>query len=217
MSARAMGALADGARPGLKPTSDNSPVLPPPTGEGLVVRAGKTASRIRRNEGLRGYSVRTQVWTRYCGYFLTIVLCYAAANWAFAGIPAWRHGGEMLLYSVCTILVVSVVGSVLYADKRDEIQRAARQYAFGIVALPGAFLSLFMRIVARALATNNGDDMFVSMLRGNGLPLMYMTLVIVPVFVYVKYIFGGIRSQNRSGLVDEEFIATYMRQDGIQR
>jgi hypothetical protein len=59
--------------------------------------------------------------------------------------------------------------------------------------------------------------MFLSLLRGNALPLMYFTLVVVPVFVYAKYVFGGIRSANRSGLADEEFIATYMRQDGAQR
>ena len=105
----------------------------------------------------------------------------------------------------------------MYADARDEINRAARQYAFGIVALPAAAMSVFMRIVSQALASNSGEDMFVSMLRGNGLPLMYMTLVIIPVFVFVKYIFGGIRSQNRSGMANEEFMSTYLRQDGVQR
>jgi phosphotransferase system glucose/maltose/N-acetylglucosamine-specific IIC component len=123
----------------------------------------------------------------------------------------------MLLYSVATILVVATIGSILYAEARDEIQRAARQYAFGIVALPAAALSAFMRVVSKALASNSGDDLFVSMLRGNGLPLMYMTLVIIPVFVFVKYVFGGIRSQNRSGMLDEEMLATFQRQDGKQR
>jgi hypothetical protein len=46
---------------------------------------------------------------------------------------------------------------------------------------------------------------------------MYFTLVVVPVFVYAKYVFGGVRTANRSGLADEEFMATYMRQDGAQR
>jgi hypothetical protein len=40
---------------------------------------------------------------------------------------------------------------------------------------------------------------------------------IIPVFVFVKYIFGGIRSQNRSGMLDEEMLATFQRQDGRQR
>ena len=183
----------------------------------FVDRAHKAASRVRTNEGLRGYSVRTQVWVRYIGYFLLIAFCTGCAKWSFSAIPAWRHGGEMLLYSVATILVVATIGSVLYAEARDEIQRAARQYAFGIVALPAAALSVFMRIVSQALSSNSGDDLFVSMLRGNGLPLMYMTLVIIPVFVFVKYVFGGIRSQNRSGMLDEEMLATFQRQDGRQR
>ena len=121
----------------------------------FVDRAHKAASRVRTNEGLRGYSVRTQVWVRYIGYFLLIAFCTGCAKWSFSAIPAWRHGGEMLLYSVATILVVATIGSVLYAEARDEIQRAARQYAFGIVALPAAALSVFMRPIAIAVASHN--------------------------------------------------------------
>jgi phosphotransferase system glucose/maltose/N-acetylglucosamine-specific IIC component len=210
-TAYAPGAFADGARPGAVGTTAQT------QRDGVVERAHKAASRIRTNEGLRGYSVRTQVLVRYVGYFFLTLVSFIMAKWSFAAIPQWRHGGEMLLYSVCTILTVGCIGSVMYADARDEINRSARQYAFGIVALPGAALSVFMRIVSQALESSSGEDMFVSMLRGNGLPLMYMTLVIIPVFVFVKYIFGGIRSQNRSGMANEEFMSTYLRQDGIQR
>jgi hypothetical protein len=210
-TAYAPGAFSDGARPGAVNHT------PSASRDNVVERAHKAASRIRTNEGLRGYSVRTQVLVRYVGYFFLTVVCYLMSKWAFAAIPQWRHGGEMLLYSVCTILTVASVGSILYADARDEINRAARHYAFGIVALPAAAMSVFMRIVSQALESNTGEDMFVSMLRGNGLPLMYMTVVIIPVFVFVKYIFGGIRSQNRSGMANEEFMSTYLRQDGVQR
>lgn len=194
------------------------PLLRAPDGNGsLVLRAEKLASRVRTVEGPRGFAVRTQVWLRHLGYFLTLMLCVGASHWAFQAIPAWRHGGQMLLYAVTAILVVAVIGSVLYAEARGEIQRSARHYAFGIVALPGTALALFMRVVSQALEGSGGEDMFVAILRGNGLPLMYVTLVVIPVFVYAKYIFGGIRTSNRSGLADEEFMATYMRQDGAQR
>ena len=210
------GTFSDGAPP-IKNTAAHADVpFDAPTGS-LIVRAEQVASRVRRIEGPRGIAVRTNVWVRHLGYLFTIALCTGTSHWAFQAIPAWRHGGEMLLYAVTAILFIAVIGSVLYAEARYEIQKSARHYAFGIVALPGAALAVFMRVVSQALANSGGDDMFVSILRGNGLPLMYVTLVVVPVFVFAKYIFGGIRTSNRSGLADEEFIATYLRQDGAQR
>lgn len=208
------GAFSDGAP--LSPPTSTSVPFDAPEGS-LILRAEKVASRVRRTEGPRGIAARSQVWVRHVGYFLTLILCVGAAHWSFQAIPAWRHGGEMLLYAVTAILLIAVIGSVLYAEARGEIQKSARHYAFGIVALPGASLSLFMRVVSQALSGSGGDDMFVSILKGNGLPLMYVTLVVIPVFVFAKYIFGGVRTSNRSGLADEEFLATYLRQDGGQR
>lgn len=183
----------------------------------IVETVARAASRIRQFEGPRGYSLRAHIVVRYASLWLTLLLCSGLAHWAFADLPQWRHGGSMMLYSACAILLVGVIGSVLYAEAREEIVKTAKHYCLGIVALPGAALAVFMRIVAVSLNGNTSDDVFISLLRGNGLPLMYFTLVVIPVFVFTKYVFGGVRSANRSGLADEEFIATYMRQDGSQR
>ena len=103
-TAYAPGAFSDGARPGAVSRT------PSASRDNVVERAHKAASRIRTNEGLRGYSVRTQVLVRYVGYFFLTVVSYLMAKWSFAAIPQWRHGGEMLLYSVCTILTVASIG-----------------------------------------------------------------------------------------------------------
>ena len=200
---------ADGA-----PLGSSSVALTHPP---LIDRVAKQATRIRSFEGVRGYSLRAQLISRYAGYWLALLVCAAISHWSFKAMPAWSHGGIMMLYSVCAILVVAVVGTVLYAEARDEIVKTAKHYAMGIVALPGAGMALFMRTVSTALQDASSEDMFLSLLRGNALPLMYFTLVVVPVFVYAKYVFGGVRAANRSGLADEEFMATYMRQDGAQR
>ena len=147
-----------------------------------------------------------------------IVLCFAITRWAFAANATWRFGGHVLLYSVAFMLATAAVGSILYADSREQIYEQARHFAFGLVLLPSTALSLFMRLVNQALDTPAADgDMFASILRGNGLPLVYFATVTLPPFVLAKYIFGGIRNINRQAMADEEQLAAMMRQDGYQR
>jgi hypothetical protein len=141
----------------------------------------------------------------------------AIAHWAFSDRPQWRFGGLLMLFSVAFILVIAAAGTVFYAESRQQIVDQARHFAFGIVAFPGAALAVFMRVVSAALEPVGEGDMFTSILRGSGLPLVYFSLVAIPAFVFAKYVFGGLRSVNRRALADEETLATYMRHDGWQR
>lgn len=218
------GAYADGAplNSGAPPAFDASPdgvaITPPPVQGSVVDRATRAVGRIRTIEGPRGIAERSTVVVRHVGQFVVILLSCGVTHWAFAPQPSWRYGGLVMLYSIAFIMVVAAVGTVLYADSRMDVVRQARHFAFGIVALPGAALALFMRLINQALTgPGTEEDMFVSVLRGNGLPLVFFSLVTIPAVVFAKYVFGGIRSANRSALTDEEMLATYTRQDGWQR
>jgi hypothetical protein len=192
-------------------------IATPPEG-GIVARTTRVASRIRTVEGLRGYSTRASVLARHAASFVGLLMCISVCHWAFSAIPAWRFGGLVMLYSVTFIAVIAAIGTIIYADARSEIHSQARHFVFGIIALPGAAMAIFMRIINGALtAPSAQEDMFISVLRGNALPLAYFSLVVIPAFVFAKYIFGGIRSANRSAMTAEETLATYMRSDGWQR
>jgi len=222
------GVYADGAPPVSHETGRTTTARPynfdipdsiatPPQG-GVVARTTRVASRMRTIEGMRGYSTRTALLARHAASFLGLMVCVAISHWAFASIPAWRFGGLVMLYSVTFIFLIAAIGSIVFAEARAEIQNQARHFVFGIIALPGASMAIFMRVINSNLATPSAqEDMFISVLRGNALPLAYFTLVVIPAFVFAKYVFGGIRSANRSALTSEETIATYMRHDGWQR
>ncbi len=228
-----MGAYADGAPPVAPPrptpTYQGSPspytITSPysiPTEyehapEGIVARTTRAASRIRTFEGPRGYATRGALIAKNVSAFCGLLACIALTHWCFSAIPTWRFGGMVMLYAVALMFAVCFVGTVLYADSRHEIARQCRHFTYGITVLPGTALAIFMRVVHSALAGSASDDMFVSLLRGNALPLVYFSVAVIPAFVYAKYVFGGIRSANRSALNDEELLATYMRQDGWQR
>lgn len=182
-----------------------------------VERVIKTATRIRQFEGWRGYTNRTLVAMRQVGAILTLIGCYLLADWSFASRSTLRFGGEMLLFAVAFIQVCAAVGTVIYAESRYQIVDQARHFTFGIVALPGAALALFIRIIDSAIGDSAGDDVFTGMLMGNGLPLVYFSVVMIPAFVFAKYIFGGLRAVNRKALADEETMAAYMRHDKLQR
>ncbi|MFA5566682.1 MAG: hypothetical protein WDA77_12305 [Acidimicrobiia bacterium] len=176
-----------------------------------------TVSRIRATQGLRGYSERAVEIVRHIGYVLCILGCVAVTSWAFSTSPVWRSGGQLMLYSIAFMLVCAVVGSVFYADQRKDIEEQYRQFVFGIVALPGTALALFMRLINSMLDTPNTDnDMFASILRGDGLGLLYVVAVLIPPAVFAKYVFGGLRTMNKSRMTDEEQMAAWMRQDGAQ-
>jgi hypothetical protein len=217
-SAPRVSVFADGA-PSHIPTPapwDADPA-PAPPGDGVVGKAGRAVSRIRSFEGLRGYSTRVTVALRQVGALFTLLACSATAHWAFSDRPTWHFGGVLMLFSLAFILAIAAVGTVLYAESRQQIVDQARHFAFGIVALPGAALSVFMRVVSSSLGDAGETDMFASILRGSALPLVYFSLVAIPAFVFAKYVFGGLRSVNRRGLADEEALASYMRHDGYQR
>lgn len=216
------GGWADGtARDGYGPGGgyDNGAAsIPHQSAPGVVARATKAVSRIRSFEGPRGYSTRVSVALRHFCYLLTIVTCSGLTHWAFQPNQTWRMGGKIMLFSCSFMLVTAAVGSLLYADQRHQVIEQCRHFVFGIVCLPGAALALFMRLVSSAIDKPSAEgDMFVQVLTGNGMPLMFIAIVIIPAFVYAKYVFGGIRSTNRAALSDEESMATYMRQDGFQR
>jgi hypothetical protein len=226
MTRHSLGVYADGAP--LSVAAPSQPARPyhydlpdslatPPSG-GLVARTTRVASRMRTFEGLRGYSTRVSVVARHASSFLGLLLCVAICHWAFAPVASWRFGGMVMLYSVTFISLIAAIGTVLYAEARSDIQRQCRHFIFGIIALPGTSMALFMRLIHGNLtAPSAQEDMFVSVLRGNALPLAYFSLVVIPAFVFAKYVFGGIRSANRSAMTAEEQLATYMRHDGWQR
>jgi hypothetical protein len=226
---RLSGIYADGAPPTAAEAAVRTPtarpynfdipssIATPPKG-GVVARTTHVASRMRTIEGMRGYSTRASLLARHAASFLGLLVCVAICHWSFSAIPAWRFGGLVMLYSVTFIFIIAAVGTIIFAEARADIQNQARHFVFGIIALPGTSMAIFMRIVNSALATpSSQEDMFISVLRGNALPLAYFTLVVIPAFVFAKYVFGGIRSANRAALTSEETMATYMRHDGWQR
>ena len=208
---------ADGAPPTPQPHMPwaGEPDAAPEEGS-TVARVVKSASRIRQFEGWRGYSNRTLGAVRQLGAVLFLVACYLLAHWCFSDRYTLRFGGEMLIFSVAFIQVIAAIGTIIYAESRYQIIDQARHFTFGIVALPGAAVAVFMKIIDSSIGVSGGDDIFTGMLLGNGLPLVYFSVVVIPAFVFAKYIFGGLRSVNRKALADEETIAAMMRHDKLQ-
>lgn len=193
---------------------ERNPASAPEEGS-TVERVINAATRIRSFEGWRGYSNRIVVAARQVGAFALLLLAYLATEWAFSGYDAWRHGGEMMLFSVATIQLSSALGTVMYAESRFKIIEQARQFTFGLVAFPAAGLAVFMRVVLSSVDVGSSSDVFTSMLIGNGLPLLFFSCVVIPAVVHLKYIFGGVRAASRAALADEEYIEQYSRYNGL--
>lgn len=212
MTGEKFSVFADGApqTPQAHAPWEGMPAAAPEDGS-TVARVLSAASRIRQFEGWRGYSNRALVALRQIGAFATLLICYLTTEWAFASNPSWEFGGEIMLFSVAFIQTVGAAGTILYAESRFQIVEQTRHFTFGIVALPAAVLSVFMRLITNSVTIDESSDIFTGMLLGNGLPLIYFSVVIIPPIVHGKYVFGGLRSVNRKAMADEEMMASYMR------
>jgi len=169
-------------------------------------------SRVVQFEGLRGRSTRAAVMLRYTAYALLILGCSAITQAATTGIRNASGGGLFLLLSCTMICLSGAFATMLYPNTRSEIIHRVRHYAFGIVAIPGTALALFLKAAQSWLGSG---DTLASTLGAAG-PVIFLATIVLPAFVFVKEMFG-IRTLNRSRLDDEEAVLLWTRQDGSQR
>jgi hypothetical protein len=164
-------------------------------------------------EGLRSVSTRTAVWLRHVVYALTLLLCAAVTSWSglFSGA-----GAAVLVGSAALLLVAGVLGTWLLPASRKEIIEQARHYAFGIVALPGAGIAVIYRLSLTWARSGSSSNSWLLDLSQNALPLVFFATVLLPIPVFIK-VLSGWRFLNRSRMDDQEAIALWTRQDGLQR
>lgn len=174
------------------------------------------ASRLRRVEGPRGYSLRTSVALRYATYLVVLVACCALTQGALDGAPRADGGGRWMFLSSAVMLLSASVGTGFYPNHRNEIIEQVRHFVFGIAVLPGTGLAIIMWAAESFLSSPGAtSDPFASTLEV-ALPIIFFCTVIIPCLVFIKVI-AGIRHLHRSRLDDEEMMALYTRQDGHQR
>lgn len=170
--------------------------------------------RRRRNEGLRGFSVRSTVFLRYLSYWFTIVAAGALAHYCFRSVPEASSGGIWLMASCAFQLVVAALGTLFFANRRDEILEQMRGYIFGYTVAPGIGVAVFMW-VARNMVSSGSEDMFVRT-AVYALPWIYFIPILIPSVIFLKMV-SGFKTIDRVGLDDEEILRIYTRNDGLQR
>lgn len=213
-------AYADGAPPagdppgppgGGGPTPGPGPGLPRPASLPERIR-----SRIESFEGRRGLSTRRALWLRYASYYLTVVLCSATTHAAFSRTSLWRSGGLVMFFSATVMVAAAALATFAFTNYRGEILAQLRHFLFGICCFPGVGVALFLWALQRFLSNPAARDDVVTNVAFNAIPIVYFTTVVLPVFVFVKMVFG-LRTFHRSRLDDEEMLRLYARQDGLQR
>ena len=177
----------------------------------ITDRATKAASRLSQFEGLRGRSTRASLVARYLSYILTIIFGSGLTQAATQGVKYAEDGGLFMLVSCTSVSVVGAVATLFYVNLRNEIIARVRHYIFGIIIFPGTLLALFIY----ATASWWGSDTFSTTI-STALPVLFLVTVVLPAFIFVKEI-AGMRTIYRSTLDDEEAVALWSRQDGLQR
>jgi heme/copper-type cytochrome/quinol oxidase subunit 3 len=148
---------------------------------------------------------------RYMSYFAVIVGASALTQALTAGIPNASNGGMWMFLSATVIVFGGALGTLFYANLRNEVIERVRHYVFGISVLPGLLVAVFLRATREFL----GGDAFGGTLEV-ALPIVFLCTVILPALVFIKEL-AGIRTLHRSRMDDQEAMALWTRQDGIQR
>lgn len=181
------------------------------TSDRITDRATRAASRLTQFEGLRGRSTRASLLFRYIAYVLTVIMGAGISQAATNGVKYAEGGGIFMLISCTSVSVVGAVATLFYVNLRNEIIARVRHYMFGIILFPGTLLALFIY----ATASWWGTDTFSTTV-STALPVLFLVTVVLPAFIFVKEI-AGMRTIYRSTLDDEEAVALWSRQDGLQR
>lgn len=169
-----------------------------------------TLRRARRAEGPRGVALRYSVALRYLGYLLTIVVCSAIANAAYAN-TAWRLAGTLVLFSAALMSVTAALGAMFVPQKRVQIVEDYRHFLFQVSMLPATGIAVFQWVMRAYTANPAHQDNFLGLL-SNTLPLMFAFTVFFPAIVFVKAV-AGRRMLDRSQQDDQELLQTWTRQD----
>lgn len=199
--------------------SDGSPQSTTPSAEhqgagrytSRVTGAVQRVSRLHQFEGSRGVSSRAAVVFRHVTYMLIVLLCSALTQAATAGIKNAQGGGWFMMLACTSVVTIGAVSTLFYVNLRNTIVERVRHYVFGIIALPGTMLALFIKAAQSWL----GSDTLGSTL-GAALPVLFLATVIIPAFVFAKEMMG-IRTLHLSKLDDEEAVRLWTRQDGLSR
>lgn len=174
---------------------------------------------VETNEGPRGWSLRASVPLRYFVYFVTILFCSAVTQWAFssqAGGSRYDMAGTFMFIAAALMVGTGAVSTWFYAASRREIIAMTRHYVFGVSLLPGTAVALLYRASMGWLRSGEGGGgVFVS-LTSNALPLVFFSTVVIPTVVFIGQL-AGRRYLERSRMDDQEALALWTRQDGMQR
>jgi len=215
------GAWTDGAPVRRLPQDDAPRRLGVPVQDGAVTekplsvteKATRRVSRIRQFEGLRGYSSRATLAVKYVNYFLLVLLGCGLTGYLTASVKGVSGGGMFMLFSITVIAVTGAVATLFYVNLRNDLVERVRNYIFAWVLFPGTLIAGTLRAFQTWEWANEGTLGNVLTI---GLPLLFITSVILPMVVFVKEIVG-IRTLHRSKLDDEESVQLWTRQDGLQR
>lgn len=186
--------------------------MPDPTGgKRRGQDAAEKISRMLQFEGPRGYSTRGAIFLRYISYGLVIALASATTQVFTRGGGMAEGGGKWMAIASLVMLVTATVATFFFPHLRPKIIAQLKQYLFGITVLPGTALAALI-FMTRDLM---GGDAFASTL-SIGLTMLFVFTVGFPVLIYIK-VMSDLRTLYRSTMDDQEAVALYARQDGLQR
>ena len=163
---------------------------------------------IRQFEGLRGRSTRATLAIKYINQFIIIILLAGVSE----GVPYASGGGKFMLFSCSVVALVGAGATLFYVNLRRELIEKVRHYIFGIILVPGTLIACLLKVLPNWSSAEGGE---LGGVLNSVLPSIFIAAVVLPALVFVKEILG-IRTLHRSTMDDQEAVALWSRQDGLQ-
>ena len=183
------------------------------TAQSLPSLLTSKVSVMRQFEGLRGRSTRATLVLKYINQFILIILFAGLTERLTRGVPYASGGGKFMIFS-CTVVSLTGAGATLfYVNMRRELIEKVRHYIFGIILVPGTLIACLLKVLPEWSASEGGE---LGGVLNSVLPSIFIAGVVLPALVFVKEILG-IRTLHRSTMDDQEAVAMWTRQDGLQK
>jgi len=170
-------------------------------------------SRVRQFEGLRGRATRSALTLKYVSYFAVILLVCGIVETLTETVRFASGGGKFMLACTAVIVVVGAFSTLFYVNLRNEIVEKVRHFVFGLTLIPGLTMGGILGALTRWEWASEGS---LGLTLEMALPAIFLATVFLPAAIFVKEMVG-IRTLYRSKLDDQEAVALWTRQDGLQR
>lgn len=167
------------------------------------------------SEGAAGVASRTGIVIKYGVYFAMLAGCSTLTTVLLSAAGTTSYGGALMWFCSALLAASAAVGTVAQPANRNELIATWRHYTFGLCIVPATVVAAIIWALRGVLSSPAAANDTLAGLLGFALPAVFISTLIIPPIILLKYI-AGYYTMNRTTMTDNEMLNLATRNDHLQ-